>query len=346
MKKILLTWVIAMGCFIVFGTSVSFTAQRLCYGEKTILESTSFSKDSILYFNWDLNGNQLYVDANGPKIKHQFSNPGTYNIGLQIITDAGDTFSMHRDIEIFDNPTAGFSTAINCSKDSTEFTNLSSIPKGVISNYIWNFGDGDATFLEQNPKHRYGKAGTFDVTVIAVSDQGCFDTLVKQVEIYKTPEFGFEYYEDTIFYEDDSVVISLDKPYPSISWSTGEKADSIIVKETKIIDVLVTDQNNCQNTNRIRTIAIPKKDLDPIDLVTPNNDGYNDVWFIKNTGGYLNIRVKVFNRYGDLVFEKDKYQNDWNGTYEGEPLPEGTYYYIIKILDNNKTYKGALSILR
>jgi gliding motility-associated-like protein len=83
---------------------------------------------------------------------------------------------------------------------------------------------------------------------------------------------------------------------------------------------------------------------------TPNGDGQNDRWLVTNGGACTkSIAVKVFNRYGQLVFRSDNYQNNWEGTNDGKPIPDGTYYYVITYnLVSGKTFqtKGDVTILR
>lgn len=83
---------------------------------------------------------------------------------------------------------------------------------------------------------------------------------------------------------------------------------------------------------------------------TPNGDGQNDKWLVTNGGACTKaIAVKVFNRYGQLVFKNDNYQNNWEGTNDGKPIPDGTYYYVITYnLVSGKTFqtKGDVTILR
>jgi gliding motility-associated-like protein len=87
-----------------------------------------------------------------------------------------------------------------------------------------------------------------------------------------------------------------------------------------------------------------------MEAITPNGDGINDLWLLTNGNGCLtNIKAQVFNRYGAKVYESNNYQNNWNGTYKGDPLPDGTYYYIVNYtLVNGKQVilKGNLTILR
>ncbi|WP_228515070.1 gliding motility-associated C-terminal domain-containing protein [Flavobacterium sp. MR2016-29] len=85
---------------------------------------------------------------------------------------------------------------------------------------------------------------------------------------------------------------------------------------------------------------------------TPNNDGANDLFRIDCIESYPNNELKVYNRYGALVYSKKGYENDWNGTANvsgvinrGDMLPTGTYFYVIDI-GNGTVKKGWLSIMR
>jgi gliding motility-associated-like protein len=80
-------------------------------------------------------------------------------------------------------------------------------------------------------------------------------------------------------------------------------------------------------------------------VVTPNGDGKNDFWIIENIDLYPNNKVKVFDRAGKSVFQQDGYKNTWSGTYNGSPLPEATYYYLIDFGPGFGVKKGTLSII-
>ena len=84
---------------------------------------------------------------------------------------------------------------------------------------------------------------------------------------------------------------------------------------------------------------------------SPDDDGSNDVFAIYGLKGQR-VTLKVFNRWGNLVYESDNYGNDWNGTcttgwiLTGERLPESTYYYLVQIEGENETRKGYLTLWR
>jgi gliding motility-associated-like protein len=87
---------------------------------------------------------------------------------------------------------------------------------------------------------------------------------------------------------------------------------------------------------------------DAPNIITPNNDGTNDVFFIPCLSGglYPNNRVTIFNEWGAVVFDESPYSNVWQGTYKGQDLPVGTYYYVIAYGEGRPDAKGFLIIKR
>ena len=90
------------------------------------------------------------------------------------------------------------------------------------------------------------------------------------------------------------------------------------------------------------------EDCDPIpNVITPNNDEFNDNWEIPCLINYPDNQITIYNRWGDKVFEADKYKGTWNGTYNDSPLPAGTYFYILKLRPTDTTVKsGYVTIIR
>ncbi len=115
--------------------------------------------------------------------------------------------------------------------------------------------------------------------------------------------------------------------------------------------VYSTEAFNCPSLSDTITIVInPCGVLDPVfpTVITPNLDGKNDVFFINNLEKiYPGIHVAIYNRWGSLIYESFGYDQPWNGTYKEEPLPMGTYFYIIELNDEEKTiFSGDISIIR
>jgi gliding motility-associated-like protein len=110
----------------------------------------------------------------------------------------------------------------------------------------------------------------------------------------------------------------------------------------------VTTNNGCTASDDM-TITVVPYCVKPLNAFTPNGDGINDRWLITNGNCLTSASVEVFNRYGSSVYQSNDYKNDWQGTYKGEALPDGTYYYIIKyhlINGASQVLKGNVTILR
>lgn len=112
----------------------------------------------------------------------------------------------------------------------------------------------------------------------------------------------------------------------------------------------VTASNGCTSTDNAIVTVLPYC-IKPLDAFTPNKDGINDLWLVTAFGGTCvgRVYVNVFNRYGNVVYKNDNYQNNWDGTYNGKPVPDGTYYYVIDyrlINGESIVMRGDLTIIR
>ncbi|WP_412469180.1 MBG domain-containing protein [Pedobacter sp. KLB.chiD] len=80
-------------------------------------------------------------------------------------------------------------------------------------------------------------------------------------------------------------------------------------------------------------------------VLTPDGNGKNDVWILDFIKSFPNNIVKVSDRTGRLVYQKENYDNSWDGSFHGKPLPEGTYYYIIDLGQGIPKRRGFITIL-
>jgi gliding motility-associated-like protein len=113
------------------------------------------------------------------------------------------------------------------------------------------------------------------------------------------------------------------------------------------------DASNAASTNYTFTYVpgiltikpIPEKLVVP-NAFTPNGDGVNDVWAINALNDFPDCTVAVYNRYGILVYQSRGYPKPWDGTFNGKPLPTGTYYYCINTNAHMQQMAGSVTILR
>ena len=95
---------------------------------------------------------------------------------------------------------------------------------------------------------------------------------------------------------------------------------------------------------RIEVNDVIEDVLPAVNTMTPNGDGFNDYWVIDNVEIYEGFELHIFNSRGNIVYESYNYQNDWDGTYQGAPLPGGVYYYLFK--NQEKQYQGTITLIK
>jgi large repetitive protein len=93
------------------------------------------------------------------------------------------------------------------------------------------------------------------------------------------------------------------------------------------------------NVKLVRNPEVPN-------VFTPNGDGVNDSWQVKNLAEYSDCVLNIYNRYGQVVFQCKGYPTAWDGSSKGKPLPAGTYYYVIDLKINAKPISGFVDIVR
>lgn len=134
---------------------------------------------------------------------------------------------------------------------------------------------------------------------------------------------------------------------PSASLSSSTVFNPVATPlSTTSFTLNITDNYGCVNTDTVViTVLPPVFDGMVSNLFTPNGDGINDTWYIQGIDNFPDSEVHVFNIYGNEVYLKNGYTNDWKGTYNGSALPDGTYYYILKFGDSKTIIKGSIDIL-
>lgn len=110
--------------------------------------------------------------------------------------------------------------------------------------------------------------------------------------------------------------------------------------------VVVQDGNGCLSEDYPVTLTKSETCAMLIyDAFSPNDDGYNDLWHIGNVESYPDCSVKIINLWGITVFSSNGYGDPWDGKYNGNKLPSGTYYYIIDPGDGSESLTGSVNIV-
>lgn len=137
----------------------------------------------------------------------------------------------------------------------------------------------------------------------------------------------------------------------SVTWSPTVGLDNVKIlnpKASPVEDITyrltVTSAEGCEDSDDV-FVKVLKKPKIP-NAFSPNGDGINDTWVIEHLESYPGAVVEVFNRYGQLVYRTVNYSNPWNGTFNGNPLPVATYYWVINPKNGRAPLTGSVTIIR
>jgi len=163
---------------------VNFVVDNPCAGEMAEFTSTSTvgGGSTITNYYWDFYNNTVSVQqgANLSSVTYNYGNQAaTYTVKLKVTSNKNCSAYTLKTVNVNPKPVANFSYENICFKDTIQFTNTSTIQDDDINHCIWQYGDGIIETTSGNASHTYKLYGNFYVTMIAVSDNNCNDTIKK-----------------------------------------------------------------------------------------------------------------------------------------------------------------------
>jgi gliding motility-associated-like protein len=337
-----------------YTTELKFSFDTVCQGDTTHLIAMITTNDSILISEWDSDGNGLFNDGTGDSLNIVFENADDHLVGLRIKTYSGKIHIIYNKVTVADFPQAAFTFKNTCEGETILFTDNSSVQMGSINSWAWDFGDGNSS-TEQNPNYFYETVDNYDVKLIATSSYGCSDTLKKSLSIKTSPPLDLRLLDGTTVASEQimematgsNLTFEVVSIYDSLEWSGGVKTETFNVINAGYFSVVVYDYG-CNNS-RFFTVTETGNPVNPtvgiMNLLTPNGDGFNDVWLIEDLNLISPAKVAIYARSGKSVYESNAYDNTWNGYYNSNPLPEGSYFYVIEGATGT-VLKGTISIIR
>jgi gliding motility-associated-like protein len=106
-----------------------------------------------------------------------------------------------------------------------------------------------------------------------------------------------------------------------------------------------TTAAGCSAVSAVNVVINPP--INAPNVFSPNNDGVHDSWTIPALQLYPACRVEVFDRYGHSIFQSTGYTKNWDGKdLSGRPIPQGVYYYVIKLSNVISAIGGSVTVLR
>ncbi|NQX96923.1 MAG: PKD domain-containing protein [Flavobacteriales bacterium] len=321
-----------------FIQNMNFTNEP-CTQDIIFNSNTSLDSTGNVIFDWNF-GNGL-GNSNNQNPSYTYPDTGTYTVTLISYSPqnpgCNDTGTVT--VTVFPEFILSSSlTDIPCSADVSFFGN-SSFDGLYPVNYFWDFGVSSVltdTSNLSNPNYSYLSPGTYNPILIAYTDSpACGDTTQLQITIY--PNFSLSHNIQNIkcSYGVEFVASSsLDEiVVTNYSWDFGDGNTSTSSSENHTypgrgsynVSLSITTANGCTDsyTTTIEKLALAEVFVP--NAFTPNGDRENDVLFVR--GGIDEISFKIYNRWGELIFETNDQSIGWDGTYNGSPVDPGVFVY-------------------
>jgi len=282
--------------------------------------------------------------------------PGTYQLYL---TDNGGCENLYNTYALTAIPalsieTPGLATASTCGLNNGSIGGL--LITGGVPPYTYNWTDVNDNAAGTNSNDITNLlSGTYNLIVT--------DTRCGQLKaIFTVPDNTIDIPTPSVsniqLCSSGSAVVKVNNPVPTAVYNLYNSPTS-----TQPIDsqtggqFKITVNNNssfyislvngtCESSRAKVEVTVGLSALSIANTFTPNGDGINDYWAINNIENYPAALVQVFNRYGQKVYESKGYSKPFDGTYNGQKLSSGVYYYIINLSSNCNLLSGSITILR
>ncbi|MCO6499417.1 MAG: PKD domain-containing protein [Vicingus serpentipes] len=338
--------------YLIPAPNINFNFTSVCPKDTLFFNDLSTSVDPIVSWQWDFgNGNTDSIQNPSPI----FDSAGTYNVNLVVTSSNGCTNTLTRPVLVHAIPVANFYTDRVCEGMDGFFIDSSTVQGSTINFWDWDFNDG-GTDSVQNPTYVYVNSGNYNVTLIVQSAQGCSDTITKIIPVQSPPTANFNSAPfsakvgEPFSFTDLSFTSIVDWQWDfgdSLGTSTEQHPIySYDVRGNYTVCLTVTDNMTCvDSTCQIVIVFLPP--LVP-NAFSPDGTGANNVFYVLG-GPYKELIFKIYNNWGEVIFESRDQAHGWDGKRDGVDQPVGVYVYTVEATtldDVQHTIKGDVTLLR
>lgn len=337
-----------------------FITDTVCLNsETTFMNTSSVISGNIASTSWQFGDGNISMDYNP---SHFYSNSGLFNATLNVISDKGCADSISLPVKVFSLPRPAVIPDFisGCEVLPINFRDTSTDVDGIITGWIWDFGDGGSDTI-QHPSHVYEVRGVYDVSLQIISSTGCInDSLFSSlISVYPEPLAIFTYtpeVPDMLFPQVQFINRSVDAD--NYEWEFGDGSDpehwtspQHTYEQPGSYTITLISSNNygCSDTlfrilevKDAFTLYIPN-------AFSPNNDGRNDLFRVSGIG-ITEFNIRIFNRWGKMIWESSDIHNGWDGRHEeDENVQQEVFVYKVDVRDIfNKphSYTGRITVVR
>jgi len=305
-------------------------------------------------YHWNFGTGNPADTSNAFEPTFTYKDTGNYVVSLVVNPGTTCSDSIARFVKVYPYFKASYSfSGLQCPDSLFSFTDHSTGTISPPDNWQWNFGDGTTTTI-QNPTHTYSQGGVYNVTLISQNVNDCADTSLKQVLVETFRPFAGD---DTIIVKGESI------DYNATGGNQYTWTPAYQLSDTSIYNpvgyypdtghfaynVHIVSPFGCVGNDSIYVWVVGQASYFIPTGFTPNGDGKNDV-FKPIAIGYESINYfRVFNRWGQMVYNSTNIEDGWDGTYAGKPASMDTYYWEISLINRygkEERSKGDITLIR
>jgi gliding motility-associated-like protein len=290
----------------------------------------------------------------GKKYSYQypsFFTPASKNYTIQVVAYSGDNClsTATKKISIKAIPELQF-IALNpvCSDVTPFLITQATVINELSGNGIFS-GNGVSSTGTFTPASATIGIDSIQYRFTAVNS--CINTIRQAIEVYPLPKVNAG--ADRFLLEDGSLTLAATASGNNLKylWAPGTALNSSTILQpvaSPTDDIryrlTVISAEGCKASDEVLVTVLKKPGVP--NTFSPNGDGIHDRWEIKYLDTYPGATVEIYNRYGQLVFKSTGHTQSWDGTYNGKPVPVGTYYYIVNPKNGRKQVSGYVDIIR
>jgi len=259
---------------------------------------------------------------------------------------------------VHENVSADFTYVLKegCVQDTVDFSH-----DGANNTLTWNWEFEGATSSNQHASMIYNTAGDKNIT-LTVSNDYCTARQTSTINISPKLKAAFNSPEITCATDDVVITNASTGNISNWKWDFGDGTSSnqkdpgpfkyakLPGEKTYIIKLSISNAPGCTDTASAHIIVVGNCNIVVPTAFTPNNDGKNDYLFPANAFAADNLVFRVFNRFGQLVFESKDWQRKWDGNVNGQPQGSGTYVwslvYTLRSSERKYSFKGTTQLIR
>jgi gliding motility-associated-like protein len=359
----------SLGCQVSIGGPVTISVigalplfgvdkKSFCDSGTVFFTDYTIGNDPVVSHTWDFKDGTTSTAVNPT---HKFTTPGTYLVTQTATTVNGCTNSFNDTIRIYATPDPRIvSDTVVCINNVLALQGALALPDSTVT-WKWDLGsNGQAT--TQNTSVKYGQAGSYTVSLEASNKLGCKDNISKNIRVPVTPSATVAGSPAIVSGSGANIPITYSPEVVKYTWTppSGLSCTDCAVpyanpQFTTKYNVQVEDIYGCTANQEVMiTVVCNAENYFVPNTFSPNGDGQNDVFMPRGKSINRVNRMQVFNRWGELVYEKRDFMvNDasagWNGTYKGKPANPDVYIYLIEFVCNNASivpYRGNVTLIR